>query len=146
VILRRRGDLDLVMAQLGGNLFATRGDVDNYWEQGLNDAKEAAQSRPSEDGNSLLPQAIRGDGRKSTQDDSTDRARGVSKDRLQIVGRIPERVIDAERVRESVADHIRFAPEREAAALRNWAKPGSIINFNTAETQALAMWKVLKSL
>jgi hypothetical protein len=32
VILRRSGDLELVMAQLGGELFAVRGSVDNYFK------------------------------------------------------------------------------------------------------------------
>lgn len=121
MILRRRGDLDLVMAQLGGELFATRGNVENFFGETLKITPE--QELMQRQRNTIINGRL---------------------DALPFL--VPRRVIDVEQIKAGVVDHIRSAPEREAAALRNWAKPGSIINFNTAETQALAMWKVLKSL
>jgi hypothetical protein len=96
VLLRRRGDLDLVMAQLG-TLFATRGDVDKYFI-------------PKHDNFELVA--------SPEMDEFLTAAWKWFKDPTQ-----PRPLLPGweGRVSGRIALHMRSAPEREAAALQRWA-------------------------
>jgi hypothetical protein len=84
MLLRRRDDLAMVMRELGGELFATEGDVDRLFD--------LMGSVPKPNDNA--PQECRVD---------------VVQQR---------RIIDTADIAERIQQHIRTAPEREAAALR----------------------------
>ena len=96
MLLRRRGDLDLVMAQLGGELFATRGNVDNFFGEPLKiTPEEEAMQRQR---NALINARL---------------------DVLPFL--VPPRVIDTDRIKNRILIHLRDAAEREHSALLKWA-------------------------
>src|ERR1700734_3068322 len=121
MFLRRRGDLDLVMAQLG-TLFATKGNVDNYFE--------CANKFTTKRGEELLCDMRLGhagpheSGDYEWWDGGPEVLKWLTGSSKVNWIRAGEwfRNERAERVRQLVADHIRSAPEREAAALREWAR------------------------
>ena len=104
MILRQRGDLDLVMAQLG-TLFATEGEVDKCFEYARSTMHEL-------------------------QCEFCGKTFGVAGNCSGTPGGYDEfacldcwaNYLRTDRVTRSVEDHIRSAPEREAAALREWAR------------------------
>ena len=102
MLLRRRGDLELVMAQLGGELFAIGGDVDQYFPD------EDEQKQPYlvwDQGTNAIPLGS-----------VNELLRGIGS---QPAG--PERVIDTDRVKNRIQIHLRFAAEREASELLRWS-------------------------
>jgi hypothetical protein len=97
VILRRRDDLAMVMRELGDELFATRGNVDDYFKWNIG---PKLQKFPE-----LVPVS-----------------EAEMLDLTNIFGLVrsgyPGKLIDTASVKSRIQQHIRTAPEREAAALR----------------------------
>jgi len=152
MFLRRRGDLDLVMAQLGGELFAGRGDVDKYFITEVHPAvdklgpivkldngklfqvyPEIAEHMRLEVGEVFNPPNEWG---RPRSDETTDEwykrvteSVPMLEEERQIIEkqRTAEKVMDQfrtaslDRVKNRILIHLRFAPEREAAALLKWA-------------------------
>jgi hypothetical protein len=145
VLLRRRGDLELVMAQLGGELFATRGKVDKYFLPGTYCPACAkwithldAQERCGNTMYWLHPVAvIKGDPVLEDFERNPETEKEIIDETIQwwktrctpelihkrLVARNPKMSAESlQSIQDRVLDHIRSAPEREAAALREWVR------------------------
>jgi hypothetical protein len=143
MFLRRRGDLDLVMAQLGGELFATAGEVDKYFvsasdycskcngvilkpnvNYGINpDVVCKCPSPPVWEQGLLRTELTLAE--PILEDEAKEWWTKRCTPELihkRLVARNPQ-IDDGVllRIQESVEDHICSAPEREAAALLRWA-------------------------
>jgi hypothetical protein len=115
VILRRRGDYARVLRELGGQLFARKGNVDKYFE------RKAGDWRPWDD----VPRELTGDARIAAEKRALalwlDREFEVQLGRLESSPRESEedeRTLRLIRITERIRERIFHAPEREAVALR----------------------------
>jgi hypothetical protein len=140
VILRRRDDYDDVLRELGGELFAREGNVDKYftrpkgWHEAIDEANPLGLSRATFPGqlksheswrpwHDVNPELV-GDARIEAE----ERVLCSWLDReFSKLGRLPssppepeedQRTLRLIRITERIGEHIRTAPERERAALR----------------------------
>jgi len=173
MFLRRRGDLDLVMAQLGGDLFATEGEVDSYFnlnhccdkfEDGTgrvfvcdlikghvgahedesmewwNEENPAIKIHPEFVSGKSWPIERDVEEEKRIIDETISWWQKRCTPELihrRLVARNPK--MDGEslrKIQESMESHIRSAPEREAAQLRQWA-----VGYDDGIRTALAILK-----